>query len=808
MSEVKRSYKLNGIEPFYIGAASATFSSDGSVMATAVLEDTIVIDRINNEVLYTFEGDSSEVTALQLSPDGRFLAILSQSQQLRVFSVETGSIIKSTRLSSSCYITAADPSSTLFSFGLTDGSVVVWDIEGSFITHNLKGHGSTVCSLAFFGEMNSRNWMLASGDIMGMVKVWDLVKRKCIFTENEHTSAVRGVNFNHDGSRFVSSGRDGLATVYQTTNRRKWKDICTIPVEMSVEAAGFVGSKDDNYAKEYLYTAGEGCVMKVWDLDEEKLYAQTKPPLKTTEELMMTQIIPALGEDGISVSSLIAVQSDQTILDLDIWTGLDTAGSHIIPVTRRMAGNHGTIADMKYVGPKGRKLIALATNSPSLRIVNLRERPFDMELYEGHTDLLNMLDSTVDGLWLATASKDNTARLWRFDEGENKFKCYAVFIGHGASVSAVGLPRTPINQYPRFIITASEDTTIKKWKVPKPDDSSEVKVVKTSEYTRKAHEKVIHAIDISPNNDFLATASHDKTAKIWDLASGETIGILRGHKRPVYDISFCGYDRLVTTCSGDQTAKVWSLDEFSCQRTYEGHSGAVQRISFLDRNQFIIGAGADGLIKIWSVSSGECVQTLDNHNNRIWALCVKNDGQEFVSADADGTISIWEDNTEEAKHEEEVNMKNKVEKEQELQNYIHNGEWVEAFKLAMKLNHPMRLYNVVRSSIAANEDKESDLGSFKLEEAITELSDDEIKQMFERIRDWNTNRRFFAIAQRLIKVLLVKFSAEKLSGIPGMMNIIGAIIPYSERHYSRYDDLIERSYTLDYVAKKMDELAN
>ena len=126
----------------------------------------------------------------------------------------------------------------------------------------------------------------------------------------------------------------------------------------------------------------------------------------------------------------------------------------------------------------------------------------------------------------------------------------------------------------------------------------------------------------------------------------------------------------------------------------------------------------------------------------------------------------------------------------------------------MRLNHTMSIYNVVRSSIAANEDKESDLGSFKLEQAIAELSDDEVKQLFERIRDWNTNRRFFVIAQRLIKVLLLRFSAEKLSGIPGMMNIIGAIIPYSERHYSRYDDLVERSYTLDYVANKMDELAN
>lgn len=774
-----KSYKKVDFEPFYLGAAGATLSADGSVMATAVMEDIVVIDRTENAILHRFKGDSSDVTTLQLSPDGRFLAVLAQSQQLRVFNIELGSLVKATKLSAACYISAVDPTSSLFSFGLTDGSVIVWDIAGSYITHNLKGHGGTVSSLAFYGEAGSTKWKLASGDIMGTVKIWDLVKRKCIKTMNEHTSAVRGLNFNSDGTRLVTGSRDNTAIVYNT---KGWKEIVTIPVESNVESAGFLG--------QYLYTAGEGCVLKVWDLSTESLWCETKKPLETTEEIMISEIISLAENPG----TLVAVLSDQTIQDIDL-RGLN---ERVLSITRNMAGNHGTIADIRYVGPD-RNLMALATNSPALRVVDLLEKPFDMDIYTGHTDLLNMVDSTVDGMWLATASKDHTAKLWKYMDGG--FVCYATFEGHGGSVTAVGLPRTPIMEYPRFIVTASEDLTIKKWKVPKPTGITQT--VKTSEYTRRAHDKVIHALDVSPNNDYLATASHDKTAKIWDLATGETVGVLRGSKRAVYDVTFCAYDRVVATGSGDQTAKVWSLDDFTCKHTMEGHANAVQRVSFIEKGKYIVGAGSDGLIKIWEVSSGECIKTLDNHDNRIWALRTKDDGAEFVSADADGSITIWQDNTTEAREAAEEERKQKVEQEQELSNYIKDGEWVAAFELALKLDHPMRLYRVVTSCIGANEDPESVLGSFELEELVAHLDEDRMKLLFKRIRDWNTNQRTFSVAQKLIRVVLTKADPETVSSIQGVMNYIDAIVPYSERHYTRYDNLVEQSYILDYVVKQM-----
>ncbi|KAG7796692.1 hypothetical protein KL929_003199 [Ogataea haglerorum] len=781
----KRSYKKVDIEPFYIGSANATISGDGVVLATAVLEDIVVINRETDEVVHQIQGDGDLVTTLQLTPDGKYLAILSQSQQLKVFDLQESRFIKTFRLPAASYISTVDPTSSLFAFGLTDGSVIVWDIEGSFITHNFKGHPSTVSSLRFYGKLDSKDWKLASGDIMGTVKIWDLVKRKCVRTMKEHTATVRGVSFNDSGELFISSGRDRVMIVYNT---RTWKEVKTIPVSHSVEACGFVEFRD----KELLYTAGEAGLLKVWDLDSEKLVATSKKPLDTTEELNIMDVLHL--DKGID--SLLLVFSDQTIAEIDL-----EAQNGVFPTLRVMAGNHGTIADMRYVGPNFDQL-ALATNSPALRIVDVANKPLDVTLCEAHTDLLNAVDSTVDGLWLATAAKDNTARLWRYDE-ERRFVCVAVFEGHISSVTAVALPRTPVKDYPRFLITAAEDLTIKKWTIPKP--GHEVMHVRSSDYTRRAHDKMIHSIDISPNDDFLATASHDKMAKIWDLEAGETVGVLKGHKRPVYDISFCAYDRLVVTGSGDQTAKVWSLEDLTCIKTFQGPANAIQRVAFLARNHFVVGAGADGLIKIWEISSGDCVQTLDNHDNRIWALCIKDDGREFVSADADGAITLWIDNTEEVQQLEAEERKLKVEQEQSLQNYITNRDWVNAFKLALTLNHPMRLYNVLLASIAEG-DEGSVIGSFGIESVISELEQDQILLLFKRVRDWNTNSRHFEVAQKLIKAILTNYSNEKLFEMPGLMGYIDAILPYSERHYSRLDDLVEQSFILDYVVQQMDEV--
>lgn len=797
MDVLKTTYAHTDIEPIYVGGTSASISTSNGelLLATPLNEDVIITNLDTNEIIYKIPGDGEVITNLTITPDGSYLAMISQSQLLRIFDLNKGSVIKNFKLPSPVYISSVDSTSSLFAFGGSDGVITVWDIENGYVTHSLKGHGTTICSLTFHGELNSQDWRLASGDTMGTVKIWDLVKRRCIHTLKDHNTAVRGVGFDQDGDLFISGGRDNVVIIYNTKN---FKTINTFPINEQIEAAGFVSLIDD---RQYFYTGGLENVLKIWDIKSGEMIGRSPIPLKTNEELLIIDVIKLYN------NNLYLVISDQTLIELDLQELTPGHGhghgqdDEIVefPIVKRIAGNQGIIADIKYVGPEF-NLLAMATNSPALRIVDI-EKPLELRVYEGHTDILNAVDVSTDGKWIATASKDNEARLWRWNGELQDFEPFARFQGHAGAITAISLSKS--QNEPKFLITGSSDLTIKKWKIPNTPNS----IVKTSEYTRRAHDKDINSIDVSPNDEYFATASYDKLGKVWQTDSGETIGVLKGHKRGLWDINFYKFDKLIVTGSGDKTIKVWSLLDFSCKKTLEGHTNSVQRVKFFNREHpQLLSCGADGLIKLWDYKQGEIIKSLDNHDQRIWAVDLKNDGEYFTTADADGKLSFWTDNTEEEVKFKELQAKEKIEQEQSLSNYIKNKDWSNAFLLALTLDHSMRLYNVIKSSIETNEDKDSIIGSFSLENTISLLDDGQLVKLFKKIRDWNVNFKFFEISQKLLNVVLNNFAVDKLTEVPGLMKIMESIIPYNERHYNRIEEMVEQTYVLDYTVEQMNKL--
>lgn len=799
MDVLKTTYAHTDIEPIYVGGTSASISTSNGelLLATPLNEDVIITNLDTNEIIYKIPGDGEVITNLTITPDGSYLAMISQSQLLRIFDLNKGSVIKNFKLPSPVYISSVDSTSSLFAFGGSDGVITVWDIENGYVTHSLKGHGTTICSLTFHGELNSQDWRLASGDTMGTVKIWDLVKRRCIHTLKDHNTAVRGVGFDQDGDLFISGGRDNVVIIYNTKN---FKTINTFPINEQIEAAGFVSLIDD---RQYFYTGGLENVLKIWDIKSGEMIGRSPIPLKTNEELLIIDVIKLYN------NNLYLVISDQTLIELDLQELTPGhghghghgQGDEIVefPIVKRIAGNQGIIADIKYVGPEF-NLLAMATNSPALRIVDI-EKPLELRVYEGHTDILNAVDVSTDGKWIATASKDNEARLWRWNGELQDFEPFARFQGHAGAITAISLSKS--QNEPKFLITGSSDLTIKKWKIPNTPNS----IVKTSEYTRRAHDKDINSIDVSPNDEYFATASYDKLGKVWQTDSGETIGVLKGHKRGLWDINFYKFDKLIVTGSGDKTIKVWSLLDFSCKKTLEGHTNSVQRVKFFNREHpQLLSCGADGLIKLWDYKQGEIIKSLDNHDQRIWAMDLKNDGEYFTTADADGKLSFWTDNTEEEVKFKELQAKEKIEQEQSLSNYIKNKDWSNAFLLALTLDHSMRLYNVIKSSIETNEDKDSIIGSFSLENTISLLDDGQLVKLFKKIRDWNVNFKFFEISQKLLNVVLNNFAVDKLTEVSGLMKIMESIIPYNERHYNRIEEMVEQTYVLDYTVEQMNKL--
>lgn len=817
--------------------------------------------------------------------------------------------------------TTIDQTGTLLATGGADGSIKVWDIRGGFATHTFHDRG-VISALCFFQVASSADetksskkkskrkdededmddatestagFRLACGSDEGKVKVFDLHKRKAVASLDSHVSLVRSLSFSPSENALLSASRDKTVIIWDA---RTWKTRRIIPVLESVEAATFIADSG------LCVIGGENGKLRVWDCNRGSEVTEEQEAGEEYESIVSIQYLPGL-------PYVMTVHADQTIRLHSIEPLSDyKPGSDLPPltITRRISGNDDEIIDLAFVGPD-RSMLALATNTETIRVVSVapsEDRPSaegeqffgaDIAHLEGHEDIIIAIDVDWSGHWLATAAKDNTARLWRLDPKNSSYTCFAIFTGHAESLGAIALPRTPpqtssgaykdpLSHPPAFMITGSQDRTLKRWDTGRlsplkagSDKTHSPKAI----YTRKAHEKDINALDIDSTGTLFASASQDRTVKIWDAEEGTAIGVLRGHKRGVWSVRFAPKDTpiinseagtstsrgLIATASGDKTVKLWSLSDYSCLLTFEGHTGSVLKTIWLPPPQIskhndddeeeedkvaknaiqtrplIASAAADGLVKIWSPYTGEQETVLDNHTDRVWSLAsptpsgsradVKPTSSKLkspyalASGAADATVTMWSDTTS-ATYTAAVNANSeRVEQDQQLQNYIRAGAYREAITLALQLNHPGRLLSLFTSAINAADDlslpaeeralaANSLTGNPSIDEVLQSLDAVNLRTLLLRLRDWNTNARTSRISQRILYALFrsypastfVELATQSVRGkngraAAGLKDILAALAAYTERHYKRVEELTDDSYLVEWVLSEMDD---
>ena len=116
--------------------------------------------------------------------------------------------------------------------------------------------------------------------------------------------------------------------------------------------------------------------------------------------------------------------------------------------------------------------------------------------------------------------------------------------GHAGDIAAVAVGRHPAGG--AYVVTGSRDCTIKMWKLPAELEVSAggAPAELRSAYTRKAHDKDVNGLDMSPNHKLIVTAGQDRLAKLWHANTGELVGALRGHKRGVWAAKFSPVDQV------------------------------------------------------------------------------------------------------------------------------------------------------------------------------------------------------------------------------------------------------------------------
>jgi ribosome assembly protein 4 len=234
----------------------------------------------------------------------------------------------------------------------------------------------------------------------------------------------------------------------------------------------------------------------------------------------------------------------------------------------------------------------------------------------GHTLAVTCVKWGGDGV-IYTGSQDCTIKVWETSQG----KLIRELKGHGHWVNSLALSTEYVlrtgafdhtaKQYsspeemkevalerynktkgnaPERLVSGSDDFTMFLW---------EPAVSKHPKARMTGHQQLVNHVYFSPDGQWVASASFDKSVKLWNGITGTFVAAFRGHVGPVYQISWSADSRLLLSGSKDSTLKVWDIRTKKLKQDLPGHADEVFAVDWSPDGEKVASGGRDRVLKLW-----------------------------------------------------------------------------------------------------------------------------------------------------------------------------------------------------------------
>jgi serine/threonine protein kinase len=227
-----------------------------------------------------------------------------------------------------------------------------------------------------------------------------------------------------------------------------------------------------------------------------------------------------------------------------------------------------------------------------------------------------------NGKRLATAGGEGTVRLWDTAKRQELL----TLPGHSREVNALAFSPDGLT-----LASAGHDKHVKLW------DPTTGKLGLTLSNSSDA----VLCVAYSPDGRWLAGSAMTGGVKLWEPTTGKDVGNC-GHARRVWAIAFAPKRELLATGSHDRTIKLWDLSAKPFKPKVLEVGSEVWALAASPSGQLLASGSHDGAVRLWDLDSGELVRQLSAHQGPVVSVAFSPDGRYLASGSWDQTAVLWD----------------------------------------------------------------------------------------------------------------------------------------------------------------------
>jgi WD40 repeat protein len=550
------------------------------------------------DLLTTMSGHEEWVTDLACTPGGeKVISVSDLDATARLWEIRTGRCLRILRTPSkeSAFVTVAIAASGTWAvLGDKVGGITFWDLESGQSRILPVTHSKAILALTV--ALDGATVVSGCGD--GIVKCW-----------NGHTGEMRGKQRLGRAVHALAAGPLSSRVAIGAGNFREpvpltvWDLASGDLKHVESEANGINGlavTPDGRYAVLAGDTTGE-----VWDL---KILVRTgtfNVPWRTMGRTRPVAVSPGARHAVFASGDTVEVIEPTSNRVVQRLTG------HAVNVMAVALTDDGAI-------------VVSGGQDRTIKTWRFHETAEPGDPSQAHTGQVNAIALTPQRDRVLSVSQDATLKVWDTETGT---------LIHTCQDKPVWMQSLALSDDGRYALTGYIHW-LGAWDLRSGKRAFELPVVNVDG---------IRALLRFPDNRFFALGSAEGDIYLFRDGAWEQIGPLKGHIETVNMLSMpSDGSPFLASASDDRTVRIWDLRSFKSRSLV--HESSVLAVCYSPDGRAIISGAHDGVIRVWDADTANLTAQWQAHGGWITGLTVSADGRYLVSVSEDATLAIWDPN--------------------------------------------------------------------------------------------------------------------------------------------------------------------